>query len=162
MLRSMLKPCLALALVALLAVSVPAVAKELVPLKGTFSGQTIGAVPTDDPDVLLVTTGGGGNATHLGRYTFVSPHFANLATGEAEGVQIFTAANGDTLTADFSGQFLPIEGGFLAAELLATITGGTGRFQGATGSYTFDIVFDPATFQSTAVINGVLSKPGAH
>lgn len=158
MLRSMLKPCLALALVAVLAASVPAVAKELVPFKGTFSGQTLGAVPTDDPDVLLVTTGGGGKATHLGKYTFVSPHFANLATGEAEGVQIFTAANGDTLTADFSGQFAPIEGGFLAAELLATITGGTGRFDGATGHYTFAIVFDPATFQSTAIFRGVISK----
>ena len=158
MLRSMLKPCFALALVAVLAASLPAVAKELVPFKGRFSGQTLGAVPTDDPDVLLVTTGGGGKATHLGKYTFVSPHFANLVTGETEGVQIFTAANGDTLTADFDGQFLPIAGGLLAAELLATITGGTGRFEGATGNYTFAIVFNPATFQSTAIIRGVISK----
>ena len=45
------------------------------------------------------------------------------------------AANGDTLSADFTGQVTPIAGGNAAVNI-ATITGGTGRFAGATGSFT--------------------------
>ena len=144
----------------LVAAAAPTVAGDQVPFKGWFAGQTLSAVPTDDPAVLLVTTGGGGEATHLGRYQFVSPHLANLVTGEVIGTQYFTAANGDVLTADFSGQFQPAPGGRLAARLTATITGGTGRFRGATGGYAFDIVFDPATFVSAATIDGTISPPG--
>ena len=146
----------------LLPAAAPLRAGELVPFKGTFLGQTVSAAPTNDPDVVFVTTEGDGQATHLGRYTMVSPHFSNLATLEAEGEQIFTAANGDTLTAEFAGQFAPTPDGFLAGELEAVITGGTGRFEGATGSYIFDILFDPATFVSIATIDGQISSPGAN
>src|SRR4051812_39595431 len=73
-----------------------------VPFKGVYSGHATSAVPTGDPGVLLVTTVGGGHATHLGKFTMVSPHLANLATGAVEGTQNFTAANGDTLTASFT------------------------------------------------------------
>ena len=76
-----------------------------VPFKGVFSGQAISAVPTEDPGVLLITTVGGGNATQLGNFTMVSPHLADLFTLEVGGTQTFTAANGDTLTASFAGQF---------------------------------------------------------
>jgi hypothetical protein len=147
-------------LLLLLAATVPAAADASVPFKGTFEGHTVSAVPTADPDVLFITTVGGGVATQLGLYTMVSPHHANLVTGEATGQQNFTAANGDLLTADFSGQFLPIGPGVLAAQLRATITGGTGRFSGVTGSYTFSIVFDFASFTSRATIDGTLSIPG--
>jgi hypothetical protein len=47
-------------------------------------------------------------------------------------------------------------GGFLAASIECTIAGGTGRFQGATGNYTFDIVFDTATLTDVASIAGTL------
>jgi hypothetical protein len=160
-----LKECIMLAKIVgisscpFLAVIAPALADEQVPFRGKFAGRTLSAVPTDDPAVLLVTSGGGGEATHLGRYTFVSPHYANLVTGEAVGIQYFTAANGDVLIAEFSGQFLPIEGGLLAATLEASVTGGTGQFEGATGSYTFDIVFNSATFRSVAMIDGTVSTP---
>jgi hypothetical protein len=127
-----------------------------VPFKGVFSGQAVSAAPTDDPDVLLVTTVGGGNTTHLGSFTMVSPHFSDLVSLGVEGTQNFTAANGDTLTASFTGQFSVIEGGLLAATIDCTITGGTGRFAGAGGGYTFDIVFDPATLSDLAFIDGTI------
>ena len=107
-----------------------------VPFKGVFSGQAIHAVPTEDPGVLLITTASTGHATHLGNFTMVSPHLANLITLEVSGTQTFSAANGDTLTASFIGQFSPVEAGFLAASIDCTITGGTGRFAGAGGGYT--------------------------
>jgi hypothetical protein len=130
-----------------------------VPFKGDFHGKAVSAVPTSDPNVLLVTTEGSGNATHLGQFTMVSPHLSNLATLAAEGTQNFTAANGDKLTASFSGQFHVIQGGFLAASIHCTITGGTGRFQGARGGYTFDVVFDPATLTDVSEIDGVITLP---
>jgi hypothetical protein len=117
----------------------------------------VSAVPVS-PGVLLVTTVGGGNATQLGKFTMVSPHLSNLVTLEAEGTQNFTAANGDTLTASFSGQF-HVTGGFLTASLDCTITSGTGRFQGAGGSYSFDVVFDPATLTDVSMIDGTITLP---
>jgi hypothetical protein len=140
----------------------PAPAGDQVPFKGTWAGQTVSAAPLpDDPFIIAVVSTGGGHATHLGRYTMTSPHLSSLLTGFAEGEQNFTAANGDTVTAHFSGFFTPTPDGFLAADLRATITGGTGRFDGATGGYTFSIVFDPATFQSVATIDGTIARPGS-
>ena len=55
---------------------------------------------------------------------------------------------------------MPTADGFLLGELDAVITGGTGRFENATGSYVFHILFDPATFVSIAVIDGEISRPG--
>jgi hypothetical protein len=151
----------ALAVVAVLTVTRPATAGDHVPFKGGWSGQTVSAAPLpDNPLVIAVVSSGEGEATHLGRFKMTSPHLSYLLTGFAEGEQNFTAANGDTLTAHFSGFFTPTPDGFLAADLRATITGGTGRFAGAAGGYTFSIVFDPATFQSMATIDGTISKTG--
>src|SRR5437870_5452840 len=101
--------------VAVWAGAVPSVLAVDVPFKGVFNGMAVSAVPTGVPGVLLVTTVGDGNATQLGKFTMVAPHFSNLFTLAVEGTQNFTAANGDTLTAGFTGQFHPIPGGFLAA-----------------------------------------------
>ena len=136
----------------------PATAED-VPFKGVFSGRAISAAPTDEAGVLLITTAGGGTATHLGNFIMVSPHLANLLTLEVAGTQSFTAANGDTLRASFTGQLSPIAGGLLAARIDCAITGGTGRFAGAGGGYTFDIVFDPATLSDVSVINGTIELP---
>ena len=146
-------------IVALWAGAVAAGLAADVPFKGVFSGQASSAEPTGDPGVLLITTVGNGNATHLGNFAMVSPHLANLATLAVAGTQNFTAANGDTLTASFTGQFSVIAGGFLAASIDCTITGGSGRFAGAGGGYTFDIVFDPATLSDLSVIDGTIELP---
>ena len=47
---------------------------------------------------------------------------------------MFTAASGDTLRADFTGQATLVEGVISTIET-ATVTGGTGRFVGASGSF---------------------------
>jgi hypothetical protein len=138
-------------------------AKEFVPFKGKWQGSTLSAEPTEDPKVVLVVSGGSGQATRLGRFTMVSPHFTVLSTFEVFGEQIFTAANGDTLTAEISGQFQPTPDGALEATLEGTIIGGTGRFAGASGSYDFHIIARPAAFgfDSTATFTGTISSVGA-
>jgi endonuclease/exonuclease/phosphatase family metal-dependent hydrolase len=127
-----------------------------VPLLGVFSGQTVAAVPTAVPNTVFVVTTGTGRATGIGSFTMTSPHYSHLDTLAASGTQIITAANGDTIAANFTGQFKAGADGKLRGILKATIVGGTGRFEGAEGGYLFTIVFDPATFQSTALIVGAM------
>ena len=130
------------------------------PFKGTWSGETISADPSNFPVVSIVAEGDG-QLTHLGRYTMTSPHTTDVSTGETIGDQLFTAANGDTLTAFCQGfpQFQP--NGTVVGGLDCDITGGTGRFAGATGSYEFFRVASPLPdrpgFATEATITGNIS-----
>jgi len=67
------------------------------------------------------------------------------------------------VTAAISGQFVPTPDGNLEATLAGVITGGTGRFAGASGSYDFHIIARPVPtgFDSTATIDGVISSVGS-
>ena len=92
------------------------------------------------------TTAGTGNATHMGRIT----SDGNLTiVGEASCVDnevgfsvemqdTFTAANGDKLTTAITMQLCPIASGIYHGVGTYVVTGGTGRFAGATGSGVFD------------------------
>lgn len=154
--KSMFRSAIASALLLVVTLCVgPAIAGEQVPFNGRSTEQAVSAVPTSDPNVVLVTTVGSGEATHLGHFTFVSPHLSGLLDFSISGQQIFTAADGNMLTANIAGQLHPANG-LLVGTITGTIVGGTGRFAGATGSYSFSIVFDPATFISTGVIDGTI------
>ena len=92
-----------------------------------------------------------GTATHLGRFTARLTASVDPATSQGIGNLEFTAANGDRLLATFVGQgeFIPPNTARLTE--VATITGGTGRFAGATGTFTmvrFDLI-DFSTFLAT-------------
>jgi hypothetical protein len=101
-----------------------------------------------------------GNATHLGQFTLDIPHVVNRAKGTAVGSYEFTAANGDTLTADFTGVAVPIAPGVLYIEETATITGGTGRFAGATGSFTVERLYDTVAGTTVGSFEGTISSAG--
>jgi hypothetical protein len=127
------------------------------PFKGAWSGVTVSADATHPPVVSIVAEGTG-QLTHLGRYFMTSPHTTDVSTGETIGDQIFTAANGDTLTAFCAGfpNFQP--SGNVEGALECNITSGTGRFAGATGSYEFFLVARPLAdgsgFATDATITG--------
>jgi hypothetical protein len=115
-------------------------ADESVPFKGSWSGETTSAVPIS-PTVVSIISEGSGQLTHLGAYTMVSPHTSDVATGFTEGDQIFTAANGDTLTAHCAGTpVFDFETGIVTGTLDCEITSGTGRFEDASGTYEFAFV----------------------
>ena len=138
----------------------PMSAADAVPFKGSWSGVTVSADPTNFP-VVAVVAEGEGQLTHLGRYFMTSPHTSNVFTGETIGDQIFTAANGDTLTAFCAGfpAFQP--DGTVVGGLDCEITGGSGRFAGASGSYEFFLVATPLPdrpgFATEATITGTIS-----
>jgi hypothetical protein len=142
----------------------PAAAKAdaSVPFKGSSAQQAVSAAPVPgDPTRVFVVTEGEGHMTHLGHFTFVSPHFSGLLDFSIDGTQNFTAANGDQVFADITGFLEPVftEDGrlLLIGDVHGTVTGGTGRFENATGTYTFHLVFDTATLASTGEFDGAIS-----
>ena len=65
--------------------------------------------------------------------------------------------------ADVAGQFGPTleNPRVLLSVETATITGGTGRFAGATGSFTVERLLNLDTFLTTVSFEGTISSPGA-
>jgi hypothetical protein len=131
-----------------------------VPFKGAFEARLTESTPVDPP-FLSNLNEGAGHATQLGRFTLRIPHVVNTTTRVATGTYEFTAANGDTLMATFTGQATPIAPGVLAVVDTARITDGTGRFVNAAGSFTVNRVFTVATGQITASFTGTISAVGA-
>jgi hypothetical protein len=78
---------------------------------------------------------GSGVASHIGKFEYASvddpSNFPFLS-----GTATFTAANRDEIFTTFSGILQDNGNGTLGLTFENTITGGTGRFEGATGSFT--------------------------
>ena len=147
---------LMLAVLGVLRLAHPAAAGEQVPFKGSFEGDV--TVEPLTPPFVEVDVDADGNATHLGRFELDIPHEVNRANGTAVGSYEFTAANGDALFADFTGHSTPTETpGVLYIVEVATITGGTGRFEGATGSFTCERYFDMNTDETYGSFEGTIS-----
>ena len=145
----------AMSLTAVLSNSVAAGAE--VPFKGSLQGSF--TITPLTPPAALVLIEATGNATHLGGFTVEIPHLVSFATFSGIGSYEFLAANGDTLTADFTGQATPIGTDVLSVVEIATITGGTGRFSGATGSFTvvrLASLTDPTTGFTTGSFDGTI------
>jgi hypothetical protein len=130
-----------------------------VPFKGRLEGTA--TITPGTPPFLSVLIEGTGNATHLGRFIMEIPHAVNTTNRTSTGTYEFTAANGDTLTAGFTGQATLIAPGVLSVAETATITGGTGRFADANGSFTVERVFNQLTGLTTGSFEGTISSPGA-
>jgi hypothetical protein len=141
-----------------LALAGPAAANDTVTFKGRLSG-TVTVTPLDPPiaSVLIEATG---NATMLGSFSLEVPHTVNQAIRVGEGTYNFTAANGDMLTATFSGLATLVAPGVLTTHESAVITGGTGRFEGASGSFIADRTFYIASGETVGSFAGTISIPG--
>jgi len=111
--------------------TVPAASPER-HIKGMWksTGIVVGFCPSGAYQVL---ESGKGFSSHMGAGELMTTYCIDPATGEMEGTLVVTAANGDTIITEFTGQstYITSENGtFILDE---TITGGTGRFSGATG-----------------------------
>ena len=152
----MRKAIVALGLV--LSLAGPVSAGDQVPFRGTMSG-TATITPISPPivSVLLQATG---QASQLGRFTLEAPHTVNQATLTATGTYAFVAADGDILTASLSGSATLVAPGVLSIAETGVITGGTGRFAGATGTFSTARTFYPATGETHGTFEGWISTPG--
>lgn len=90
--------------------------------------------------ILHVTVNSRGSATYLGKTTaFTDDQLINLIDGSGTATYTLTAANGEMLVLSLVfpiGGTINIEGGVLFSGTY-TVTGGSGRFNGATGSGVF-------------------------
>ena len=136
------------------------VAAAEIPFEGKLSG--VVSHTTIDPQTDAVLVEAGGTATLLGRFTVRIPHLVNTPTRTAAGTYEFTAANGDALYAEFTGQARPTATlGVIQIVETVTITGGTGRFAGATGSFVTERLFDRIADTTIGSFSGTISSPGS-
>ena len=147
-----------IAIALLFSLAGPVAAADEVPFNGSLAG-TVTVTPLDPPfaSVFIEATG---NATQLGRFTLLIPHQVNQALRVGEGTYVFTAANGDTVTADFTGQATLLAPGVISTAETGIITGGTGRFAGAIGTFSAERTFFVATGTTTGSFEGTISSPG--
>lgn len=110
-----------------------------VPFRATLTVQEQIVPDASCPSGFSGTLTGSGTATHLGAVTINAPHCAMPTRGGSVAISrgeiTFTAANGDTLTADFMGTISPFPGDLETNTFVGNfvITGGTGRFANAEG-----------------------------
>lgn len=139
------------------AITSPVLAKGPVPFRGTFEAvehTSGGAFP-----VLVQSLSGTGHASHLGRFTLTGEWHVDVLTYPVEAVGSFalTAANGDTLFGTSTGLATVVDGIAYIQET-HTITGGTGRFADATGTFVAGRVLVQSTGVSTSSFNGTIDR----
>jgi hypothetical protein len=115
--------------------------------------------------LVAVTSTGSVLATHLGKSSARSiSETVNLATGEGVAVHEFTAANGDRILISFHFLAIPTSETQFSIEGVWTITGGTGRFAGATGEGSYQGVAQftsPTTALGEFEMTGSISSVGS-
>jgi hypothetical protein len=127
-----------------------------VPFRGSYQ-QTETGEP-QSPTTLIVTGTAVGTATHLGQYTMTFTALVDLTAGTGVGDNIFVAADGDRLFCTSSGQVTPTaEPGVLSITDSFSITGGTGRFEGATGNFSGVRLLNAATGISSGSFDGTIN-----
>ena len=135
-----------------LAIAVVSMAAET-PFKGTASAVETGTVIFP---IRSIVREGTGTATYLGTYTSQAAMQINVLTLHGTGLATFTAANGDTLSTSVDGQATRTGPTQLSTVEVYTITGGTGRFANATGTFTLDNTVEQTTGVSSGTFSGAL------
>ena len=135
----------------------PAAAEKEFLLKGSFDATETQQVVFP---IAYVDATGVGNATHLGLFTYHLEAELYLPTLTATASATLIAANGDMIFGEGSGQGTPTgTPGIVSIVETYTITGGTGRFTGATGNFTVERLINRATFASSGTISGTIGIP---
>jgi hypothetical protein len=116
---------------------------EAVPFKARYDAHVVAVGPGPGCDARLYLEGAG-TGTHLGKFT-ITLSFCGRADGTLDtGTGTFVAPTGELLYITFHGVS---DGGhpILHFTSYVTFTGGTGRFEGATGTATVNGIFDANT-----------------
>jgi hypothetical protein len=106
------------------------------PAPALFSAKctvTFDAPPSPPPAVLRQVDTGTCQMLNIGEMRFAGVQDIDFAAGTQRGERSFTAANGDVLRATNVGTSAPSGPGLISFDATFTFTGGTGRFQSATG-----------------------------
>ena len=153
---------MALALLAALTLSASVLAGDQRPMKGHY---TIGVALVEQrcgPNALTIGFEGVGIATHLGRMTGTGSNCTEftLATESVaiwDGIATHTAADGSSVSVSYEGVQGAPAGGVAMASTTSTVVSGTGRFEGAQGSWTASGTIDFTTGNVSDRFSGSIS-----
>jgi hypothetical protein len=138
------------------AIATPSAERQLL-FKGSL--QAVETHVVTFPTFTLDATGSG-NATQLGLFTMSFQGQVYIPTLAGTTSATLVAADGSRLFADGLGQGTPTENPNVVSIVeVYTITGGTGRFNGATGSFTVERLIDRVTGVSNGTISGAIILP---
>ena len=152
------------AMILTVALAVPAGAQELVPFKGTIQqGQDVDIAGGPPPITVVVAASGTGTGTLVGQLSFTQVTTVNFANNTSAGSGQWIAANGDSIYTTVFGAHAVVDPtrGVITITEINTITGGTGRFAGAQGSFTVVRVANLVTLAFSGSFFGTISSPGA-
>jgi len=109
--------------------------------RGTFQGQDAHDTLAPDATSVVIRTTATGVGTRLGRFSLDREVTGNFLNFTAAGSAQWVAANGDLIYTTVFGQaeLSDLPGGFLKVTETHAITGGTGRFAEAQGSFTVEL-----------------------
>lgn len=136
-------------------------AAEHISFLGTIDGTETQAIEFPKMHVDGIATA---KATGLGQFSVIAEHDVNLITGVGFASAVFDAGNADKLFTAIRAVGIPtgVAGSFRVTEY-HTILNGTGRFDGATGSFKLIRLIDSklashGTFQGTIVIGSAAGE----
>jgi hypothetical protein len=131
-------------------------ANKMVPFKGTMFTSYVqsGELPYQTAHLTGV-----GVTSHLGRTTVVADVSIDFSGDPitVQGEATYTAANGDTFTTTYSGTFVENPDGTITGDVEHVITGGTGRFEMISGTFSAKVVNDPARSTGIQTFDGQIS-----
>jgi hypothetical protein len=140
----------------------PAAAQQQRPMDGKFTAQAAPAAPRCGPDALTLGFEIRGVATHLGRLSGSGSNctefsLATQAVAIWDGAATLSAADGSTLTTVSIGtQDAPVAG-IADFAITHTVTGGTGRFADAAGTWIVSGIINLSTGTIEGTVSGWLS-----
>ena len=139
----------------------PATAGQ-VPFKGTLFLQVISEYPDAScPGALRLNISEVGHVTQMGAIT-ATAFVCQKSDLTFDGQFLYTAANGDTVSGTFFGKLVPVSGPLYQVQGEEfTITGGTGRFAGASGEGIVTGSVDLASGGGVHQIDGSISSVGS-
>jgi hypothetical protein len=151
-------------LILIVALADPASAQQQVPFKGAIQGEETDTV------VSFPTQSAHGDTTRIaslvGKLKFTFDLTIDLLHGTGTGTGHLSAANGDNIYTMITGSFELIAPGIGSVTEFDTITGGTGRFAGAQGSFIMERLVDgvpngPNPHFTSGSFHGTITSPGA-
>ena len=163
--QSVMKASISLAVAAMLLAATLAVAaaQKQVPFKGSLQGHETDTPEGGPPPTTLNVDGNStGIASHVGQFSFSYQLTVTLADGTATGSAHLIAANGDSIYTTVAGSSeMTATPGISSITEVNTITGGTGRFSGAQGTFTVERLINQATGFTSGSLHGTITSPGA-
>ena len=146
------------------ALSSPAVNAGRVPFNGTLETNEPPATFFGDPPIGFFSNGQGTlTSTELGPLALYFTSIVDLATFDGVGRGRLIDANGDSIFTYGTGHAVPVTEDPPVFHITEThtVTGGTGRYAGARGSFAVDRTVDLSTGDSSGTFNGVIIVRGA-